>query len=102
MATTKCRYCTPDMERVKEAAGMLRLRMDPIDLDLEKIRERLPVMILIQVDEALNHAALVVEVQEDWLSLANYKGLYGNSRVDVRQWRRLRLMGEIGYAITRE
>ena len=81
---------------------MLRLRMTSVPLELELIRARLPVMLPIYVKDELHHAALVVEVWEDWLCLANYKGIYADSRVDLRQWGRLRLIGEIGYAITRE
>jgi len=102
LAMTKCRYCMPEMFRVREAAEHLNLRMTPIESDIEIVRENIPVMLLIQVDEATNHAALVVEMEENWLSLANYRGLYGDSRVDVRRWDRLRLHGDISYAITRE
>lgn len=102
LATTKCRYCSPPLENVLEAASMLRLRLTTIDLELEVIRENLPVMLLIYVNDSLSHAALAVEEANGWLSLANYKGLYGNSRVDVRHWDHLILRGDVGYAITRE
>lgn len=81
---------------------MLGLRITTIDLDLDAVRENIPVMLLIYVNDALSHAALVVEESNGWLSLANYKGLYGNSRVDVRHWDHLMLRGDVGYAITRE
>ena len=102
LAITKCRYCSPEMWRVLEAAQALGLRMTEIPLELEEVEKNLPVMLPVYVNKTLSHASLAVEVCEDWLSLANYKGLYGDSRVDVRRWDQLWFWGQTGYAITRE
>jgi hypothetical protein len=102
LAVTKCRYCSPEAHRVYEAAAILRLRLTPIPLELEEVRRHVPVMLPIYVRDDLNHAALAVELWEDWLCLANYRGIYGDSRVDLRRWEHLRFSGDVAYAITRE
>jgi hypothetical protein len=86
-ALTGCRYCSPTMEKIEEAAAHLGLKLEPIELDVGKVLMNLPVMLVQDtVTEGVQHAYLVIGYDDDGIRLANYKGKYGDSAVDIRPW----------------
>ena len=71
----------------------------PVSLEIDQIQCNLPVMIFLQTPYNVDHTALIVDVREDRVAVANYKGHLSEEIVSWRAWDKLRFVGTLGYSL---
>jgi hypothetical protein len=86
---TDCRNSPYDV-KTEDLLNHLGLTRYMIPFTLESIEENLPVMIPIDNGYDYNHYALVIGVDGDKVTMANYEGTQGTEAVNERTWDRIR------------
>ena len=89
-----CRQ-SPYEVKVETVANHLGLDLIPVPSDLESIAGNLPVRIPVTNGYGYDHACLVIDVEGDILTMANYEGIKSTEAVNTRPWSTIqKLLGE--------
>lgn len=88
-----------DIECWEPIAARFGLKPVEVSLELDQIQCNLPVMVFLRWHPLMHHTALIVGVDGENVSIANYKGHLSEEQVYERPLSKLDLAQDTGYSL---